>query len=175
MIRRSYTEADLAEAAQALAGHEEGSLLLHAESLGLDPEVLLQVAVGTAGLQLDEESGLAAALTQGAISFMIGFLMGVWLERREDGARELDIALLLPTAARMISRRGRHAVIADCCDLSGVALTEQECATVLAGQVDGLPEERRAALHDTLVRLFESGLATGLALPGSAPARPGAG
>ena len=171
MLRRTYTEADLAEAAQALAEPAEGSLLLQAEALGIDPEVLLRVAVGTAGLQLDQESGFGRALPQGTISFMIGFLMGIWLERRADGPRELDVARLLPTAAQMISRRGRHAVIADCCDLSGVALAEQECAETLAAQVDDLAGEHRAQLRDTLVRLFESGLATGLALPGSAPAR----
>jgi hypothetical protein len=164
-LRRTYTEADLAAAAQALGGAPDESLLVHAEGLGVDPEILLRVAVGTAGLQLDQESGFGGALTQGTISFMIGFLIGLWLEARADGTVSIPAADLLPTAARMVSQRGRHAVIAESCDLNAVALAERECGRTLAAQAGSVADRHRKLLEDALVRLFESGLATGLALP----------
>jgi len=92
---------------------------------------------------------------QGATAFLSGFLSALCL--LESGTRPR--ADSLTRAVATVSSRGRHAVIADHCDLGAVAEIENAVGRSLASDCDD-------ALESTFVRLFESGLATGLVAAG---------
>ena len=71
---------------------------------------------------------------------------------------QTDTADVLVRAVRAVAAWGRHALIAQHCDLGDVASVENAFAAELSSGLDGGEELRRL-----LVRLYESGLATGLA------------
>ena len=75
-----------------------------------------------------------------------------------------------PTLAEHILEAGdadligmARALIADHCDLSDVATLETAICDELAAQAPSCPESQRRRLRVVLVRLFEGGLAVGLA------------
>jgi hypothetical protein len=68
-----------------------------------------------------------------------------------------------------VQERGRHAVIADHCDLAGVARLETVYADALVESID-LPGAEGEALRAPVTQIFEAGLAVGLALAAAADA-----
>ena len=69
----------------------------------------------------------------------------------------------LSLAVESVRARGRHAIIADFCDLAAVAGLEDVYASALLDSI-AAPEDERPVLREAMTRLFESGLATGLVL-----------
>jgi len=103
-----------------------------------------------------EERGLV--VSYGGEAFTAGFLIGVHL-RKEP---RLETALL-GAAVDVVQERGRHAVIADHCDLASVARLETVYSDALVESmaVDG---DERESLRSPVTRIFEAGLAVGLEL-----------
>jgi hypothetical protein len=64
-----------------------------------------------------------------------------------------------------VQERGRHAVIADHCDLASVARVETVYSEALAESMD-VPDADAVQLTSSLTRIFEAGLAVGLGLSG---------
>ena len=91
-------------------------------------------------------------------AFTAGFLIGVHL--REE--LRLEVALLA-AAVDAVQVRGRHAVIADHCDLASVARLETIYSDALVESM-AVAEEEREALRSPVTRIFEAGLAVGLEL-----------
>ena len=97
-------------------------------------------------------------VSYGGEAFTAGFLIGVHLP--DEPSLDAD---LLGAAVDAVQERGRHAVIADHCDLAGVARLETvySDALVESMQVDA---GEREALRSPVTRIFEAGLAVGLEL-----------
>jgi hypothetical protein len=151
-VEHSYVEADFERAAAAVAAEVSPRELV--QRLGVDWEFLTWL-----GLGLANEVSPAEAVASGAEAFNAGFLLGAYLRRGS-----LDVAVeeedtRLPWAVDEVHRRGRHAVIADHCDLGAVARIEEAYAGALAESLE-LPDDRE--IGGAMTRLFESGLATGL-------------
>jgi hypothetical protein len=145
---RDFTERDFLRALDrlpAVRGDELDRLMFAAVSLAAD---------AMAG-----DEGISTGAVQGAGAFISGVLLAIALNDGE--ASDVD-RIWLSDGAAEISARGRHAVIAERCDLQAVAMVEGAYADELAAQVHGLTEEESSRLRDVLVRLFESGLALGL-------------
>ena len=70
---------------------------------------------------------------------------------------------LLAAAVDAVQERGRHAVIADHCDLASVARLETVYSDALVESMAVAAEEREA-LRSPVTRIFEAGLAVGLEL-----------
>jgi hypothetical protein len=131
-----------------------------AEGLGLEWDYLAWIGIGVAEEVLGAGGERLEAVAGGAEAFTAGFLIGAYL----PGARgRKKRGMMVPYAVDHVRRRGRHAVIADYCDLSTVAEFETVYADALVETLDGT-EHERAALHGPVTILFESGLATGLVL-----------
>jgi hypothetical protein len=116
-------------------------------------------AVSLASAEVTDDAGLHLAVFEGAAAFVGGVLLAISLRR--GGGSDLD-RIWLSEGAAEIKSRGRHAVIAEHCDLAAVAAIEREYAHELAGQVRGVADEDADRLRDALIRLFEGGLALGL-------------
>jgi hypothetical protein len=147
-VTSGFAEPDFARAVAVVGGAASPQAL--AAELGIDWEYLTLLGLGVANEVLDDPS----LATGGAQAFYAGFLIGVHLEERDD-----PVGDRLPLAVELVGRRGLHAVIADRCDLAAVARFESTYATALVASLD-----LRADAEPPLTRLFESGLATGLAL-----------
>jgi hypothetical protein len=143
-----YDEQDFAQALAVLEAEPSPARL--AERLGIDWDYLVWLALGLSDEMLDD----ADLVGRGAEAFTAGFLVGVHLPEPHG-----DLGKKLAFAVDHVRRRGRHAIIADHCDLSAVASFEQAYAGALVEALE-LDDERREAV----ARLFESGLATGLVL-----------
>lgn len=144
---------------------EHHDLLSSLRAAGIE---LVEVLVLAAGLAeaLARQDGLD---TEGARECAPAFVIGL-----ADGARrrlpQADIApgCDLADIVDRVAFHGRHTVIAQHCDLSEVATNATLTATLICRasdptvDVDDRPLEMR-----TCVRLFESGLAAGLLLPGN--------
>ena len=143
-----YSEGDFAQAVAVVSAQPEPARLV--ERLGIDWDYLTWLGLGLAEEVVVDPVGQA----RGAEAFVAGFLVGIHLpEPYGDLGRKLSFAV------DNVQRRGRHAIIADHCDLAAVAAFEQ---TYSAALVDAL--ELGDDLRDAVTRLFESGLATGLVL-----------
>jgi hypothetical protein len=116
---------------------------------------LLFAGVDLAVRELADRGELGFAVYEGVGAFVSGVLLAVTL--RDCGLSELD-GLWISRGADTIKRRGRHAVIADQCDLQAVASVEQ----TFAGELSERHPAHVAALRPAFVRLFETGLALGL-------------
>ncbi|MDQ3067589.1 MAG: hypothetical protein M3R12_10640 [Actinomycetota bacterium] len=128
------------------------------ERLGLDWEYLSWLALDAAATVLGEhEERRGVVVSYGGEAFTAGFLIGVHLPAppRPDPER-------LAAAVDAVQERGRHAVIADHCDLASVAQLETVYAGALLESmaIDG----RDADLLSPVTRIFEAGLAVGLEL-----------
>ena len=128
----------------------DGWLQLH----GFDAELMRFVGQCAAHEALRSPGAAGADVGKAATAFLSGFVCGLCMR---DAFRDesLPPADALTKAFAVVGARGRHAVIADHCDLSAVADVETRFVDAVT---DGLGVEERSEL----VRLFESGLATGL-------------
>ena len=137
------------------------------ERLGLDWDYLTWLAVDAAAAVLGERGEQRGdVVSSAAEAFTAGFLIGVHL------AHELPGPDRLAAAVDLVQTRGRHAVIADHCDLTSVARLEDVYSEALVESIALAPAERDE-LRAPVTRVFEAGLAVGLEL-GSGGDRPGA-
>lgn len=160
MMRAGYTEADFARAVEVVG--RSGSLAAVVEGLGIEWDYLSWLALGVAEEVLGRSTdALPEALANGAEAFTAGLLIGVHLpERREQPD---DLGLRVPWAVDEVRDRGRHAIIAEHCDLETITALEKVYASALVEALQ-LPERRMTGLEAAFTRLLESGLATGLVL-----------
>jgi hypothetical protein len=93
-----------------------------------------------------------------AEAFTAGFLIGVHLAREPRPLPER-----LGEAVDLVQVRGRHAVIADHCDLASVARLETVYSEALVESM-GVVEAEREELRAPVTRAFEAGLAVGVEL-----------
>ena len=139
--------------------HELGDgpeLVAWLERQGFDAELVLFAGRAAAAAVLRRESEVEPQGAAGA--FLIGFFAGVSLFEATSQPRSRgDTADSLASAAAAVAERGRHALIADHCDLAEVVEVETRVAQSVTGEVVGDD-------HQIVARLFESGLATALAI-----------
>lgn len=145
---RDFSELDFVSALHRLPTVSEDRL-----------ERLIFAALSLAAAELTDSEGIEAGVFQGAAAFAAGVLLAVALRGGE--AADIDRIWLSGSAAE-IKSRGRHAVIADHCDLRAVAKIERAYAHELATQLPGFTDDEDDRLRAALVRLFEAGLALGL-------------
>jgi hypothetical protein len=153
-VKHTYVEADFERAAAVVASDPSPRELV--QRLGIDWEFLTWLGLGLAA-----ELAPPVAATAGAEAFSAGFLLGAYVRRGSLDVVADQEDTRLPWAVEAVRRRGRHAVIADHCDLAAVARIETAYAEALA---DGLGLTHDRPLREAVTRLFESGLATGLVL-----------
>ena len=151
-MRGSFDADDFDRAVAAVSA--EPSPRLFAERLGIDWDYLGWVALDASAqafASLEDRRGEVVAY--GGEAFTAGFLIGAHIGTGVGGD--------LSRAVDAVQERGRHAIIADHCDLASVARLE----TVYA---DSLVESTAVAdgeeLRAPLTSLFEAGLAVGLEL-----------
>lgn len=129
------------------------------ERLGLDWEYLEWLALDASATVLGEqEEARGVVVSYGAEAFTAGFLIGIHL--REGSRLQPE---RLSAALDAVQERGRHAVIADHCDLASVAHVETVYSDALVESLM-VAEDEREALRSPATRLFEVGLAVGLEL-----------
>lgn len=129
------------------------------ERLGIDWDYLSWLALDASATVLgeqDEQRG--AVVSYAGEAFTAGFLIGLHLPRDPRPAPER-----LGAAVDVVQVRGRHAVIADHCDLASVARLETVYTEALVESL-GIVEAEREALLSPVTRIFEAGLAVGLEL-----------
>ena len=129
------------------------------ERLGIDWDYLTWLGLDASASVLGErgeERGVVVSYA--AEAFTAGFLIGVHLAREVRPAPER-----LAAAVDLVQVRGRHAVIADHCDLTSVARLETVYSDALVESIGVAPGERDE-LRAPVTRVFEAGLAVGLEL-----------
>jgi len=148
----SYDAADF-DRAVALVSMEASPRVL-VERLGLDWEYLTWLALDASATALGEHHETRGVVASyGGEAFTAGFLIGVHL--REPPQLE---AALLGAAVDAVQERGRHAVIADHCDLASVGRLETVYSAALVESM-AVAEDEREALRSPVTRIFEAGLA----------------
>ena len=153
----SYEAGDF-DRAVALVSAEPSPQKL-AERLGFDWEYLTWLALDASAMVLGEqEESRGVVVSYGAEAFTAGFLIGVHLREEPQPP-----AALLAAAVDAVQERGRHAVIADHCDLASVARLETVYWDALVESM-AVAEGEREALRSPVTRIFEAGLAVGLEL-----------
>jgi hypothetical protein len=132
------------------------------EAVGIEWDYLAWLALGVAQELLGKSTAaLPEALANGAEAFTAGLLIGIHLpERREQAA---DLGARVSWAVDEVHERGRHAIIAEHCDLETTAVLERVYSATLVETLK-LSEQRVIGLAAAFTRLLEAGLATGLAL-----------
>ena len=127
--------------------------------LGLDWEYLAWLALDASEAVLGEHAEQrGVVVSYGGEAFTAGFLIGVHLH--EPPVPE---PAKLTAAVDLVQERGRHAVIADHCDLASVAQIEDAYAGALVESLD-VADADGDELRSPLTRIFEAGLAVGLEL-----------
>ncbi|MGH3071792.1 MAG: hypothetical protein ACRDNB_05925 [Gaiellaceae bacterium] len=127
------------------------------ERLGIDWDYLAWLALDASATVLgeqDERRGVV--VSYGGEAFTAGFLIGVHLPAEPRLRPER-----LGYAVDVVQGRGRHAVIADHCDLASVARLETVYAGALVESME-TPGGGDPALRSSVTRIFEAGLAVGL-------------
>jgi hypothetical protein len=157
-MRANYVDDDFRRAMDIVGSAFQPSEL--AQGIGVDWDYLAWLGIGISEEVLGPLSERLEAVANGAEAFAAGFLIGAYLS---DGARQRSRGDTVAWAVERVRERGRHAIIADYCDLDTVARFEQVYAEALVAGLD-LPELERGELHAPVTILFESGLATGLVL-----------
>jgi len=155
-VNEGYETGDF-ERAVALVSSEPSPAAL-VEQLGLDWEYVAWLALDASEAVLGEhaeQSGLVASY--GGEAFTAGFLIGVHLHEHPDSK-----PAKLTAAVDLVQERGRHAVIADHCDLASVARVEDVYAGALVESMDS--DADGDELRSPLTRIFEAGLAVGVEL-----------
>jgi hypothetical protein len=156
-MKANYLESDFQRALDIVGSGPAPSAL--AEGLGVEWDYLAWLGIGVAEEVLGAHAERLENVANGAEAFTAGFLLGAYL----PGATGKKKGKMIPYAVDHVRKRGRHAVIADYCDLSAVARFETVYADALV-QLLHADEHERAALQVPIAILFESGLATGLVL-----------
>jgi len=157
-VKANYGEADFQRAMDIVGGSVPPNAL--AEGLGVEWDYLAWLGIGVAEEVLGDRSDRLENVANGAEAFTAGFLLGAYLPGAKGRKKR---GKMVPYAVEHVRRRGRHAVIADYCDLSAVAQFETIYAEALVESLDP-DEHERAELQLPVTILFESGLATGLLL-----------
>ena len=128
------------------------------ERLGIDWNHLTWLALDAAAAVLGErEEQRGDIVSNTAEAFTAGFLIGVHLAGTTPEHDRLGAAVDL------VQTRGRHAVIADHCDLTSVAHLETLYSDALVESM-ALPPAEREELRSPVTRVLETGLAVGLEL-----------
>lgn len=162
-VLASYDENDFERAVATVSGEASPHVL--AERLGIEWDYLGWLALGVAEEVLREHEPDAAVepephvVAYCAEAFTAGFLIGSFLP-----PDAVPRGRLLPLAVDGVQKRGRHAVIADHCDLSSVARLETMYSAALVESMPLGPDDDAGQFEQPVTRIFESGLATGLAL-----------
>jgi hypothetical protein len=157
-LKGNYDADDFDRAVAVVGAQPSPQRLL--EQLGVDWEYLTRLALDASEAVLATEHVRdGAGVAYGAEAFTAGFLIGVHLPAEPPGGDAEQLA----RAVDAVQERGRHAVIADHCDLAGVARLETVYAEAL---VESMPlvDGERDALRSPVTRIFEAGLAVGLEL-----------
>jgi hypothetical protein len=165
-VNAGYETRDF-ERAVALVGSEPSPEAL-VERLGLDWDYLAWLALDASETVLGEHiEERGAVVSYGGEAFTAGFLIGVHLHERPvpEPAR-------LTAAVDLVQERGRHAVIADHCDLASVARIEDVYAGALVESL-AVADPDGDELRSPLTRIFEAGLAVGLELGSGGDGDPG--
>jgi hypothetical protein len=157
-MKATYVDTDFRRAMDIVGAAFQPKEL--AQGIGVDWDYLAWLGIGVAEEALGTHGGRLEAVANGAEAFTAGFLIGAYLPQ---GARLHGRGDTVAWAVERVRERGRHAVIAEYCDLDTVARFEQVYAQALVEGVD-VPEVERSELRGPLTILFESGLATGLVL-----------
>lgn len=132
------------------------------ERLGVDWDYLGWLALDASAVVLGEaREHRGAVVAYGGEAFTAGFLIGAHLP--SNGACVASTQARLGAAVDTVQERGRHAVIADRCDLASVARLENVYSDALVESID-VPEPDREELRTPVTRIFETGLAVGLSL-----------
>ena len=156
-VLRSY-DADDFDRAVAVVSVEASPRAL-VERLGLDWEYLEWLALDASATVLGEHlEARGVVVSYGGEAFTAGFLIAIHLRERPQLEAEL-----LGAAVDAVQERGRHAVIADHCDLASVARLETVYSDALVESMAVAAGEREA-LRSPVTRIFEAGLAVGLEL-----------
>src|SRR4051794_9112909 len=124
-MRHTYLEADFERAAAVVSAETSPRELV--QRLGIDWEFLTWLGIGLAA-----ELAPPDAATGGAEAFGAGFLLGAYLRRGVESATVEEEGTRLPWAVEEVRSRGRHAVIAEHCDLGAVARIETAYAGALS-------------------------------------------
>jgi hypothetical protein len=152
----TFVEADFARAVAIVGGDADLNALTR--RLGIDWDFLEYLALGVAD-EVSQELVSPLPQGEGADAFVAGFLIGIFLIEPRDSIRRIGEGL--SRAVDTVRERGRHAVIAEVCDLDSVAAFETVYSESLALSLDFGSRKR---MLESAVRLFESGLATGIVL-----------
>jgi hypothetical protein len=159
-VPESFDAADFDRAVALVSAEPSPEKLV--ERLGLDWDYLAWLALDASAAVLGEHAERrGVVVSYGGEAFTAGFLIGVHLRERPDAEPER-----LTAAVDMVQERGRHAVIADHCDLASVARVEDVYAGALVESLD-IAEADADVLRSPLTRIFEAGLAVGLELSSS--------
>lgn len=154
-----YDAADFDRAVAAVSA--EASPRALAERLGVDWEYLRWVALDASAqvfAALEERRG--EVVSYGGEAFTAGFLIGAHMGPPGSGLCVSETQSL-SRAVDAVQERGRHAIIADHCDLASVARLETVYAeSLVESMAVGDPEE----LRGVVTSIFEAGLAVGLEL-----------
>jgi hypothetical protein len=139
--------------------------------LGIDWDYLSWLALDASATVLGEsEERRGAVVAYGGEAFTAGFLVGAHLAPRGEACVDSTQARL-SRSVDAVQVRGRHAVIADHCDLASVARIETLYADALVESLD-VPGADAEGLRAAVTRIFEAGLAVGLGLSGRDGAGP---
>ena len=153
----SFDSADFDRAVALVSAEPSPKTLV--EQLGLDWDYLAWLALDASAAVLGEHAERRdVVVSYGGEAFTAGFLIGVHLH-----GHPIPEAARLTAAVDMVQERGRHAVIADHCDLASVARVEDVYAGALVESLD-IAEVDGDQLRSPLTRIFEAGLAVGLEL-----------
>lgn len=152
-----YAAADFDRAVARVSAEASPRALV--ERLGIDWDYLGWLALDASATVLGEQAEQrGAVVSYGGEAFTAGFLIGVHLPAEQHVRPER-----LGHAVELVQDRGRHAVIADHCDLASVARLETVYAGSLLESMEGVDGDN-AAVCSSVTRIFEAGLAVGLEL-----------
>jgi len=156
-VSESYEAGDFERAVALVSAEPSPEALV--ERLGLDWEYVAWLALDASVAVLGEHAEQRGiVVSYGGEAFTAGFLIGVHLH--EGSVPE---PAKLTAAVDLVQERGRHAVIADHCDLASVARVEDVYAGALVESLD-VADADVDQLRSPLTRIFEAGLAVGLEL-----------
>ena len=129
------------------------------ERLGVDWEYLSWLALdASAAVLAEQDERRREVVSFTGEAFTAGFLIGSHLAGEPRATPDR-----LGTAVDLVQVRGRHAVIADHCDLASVARLETIYSDALVESMQ-VADPERDALRAPVTRVFEAGLAVGLEL-----------
>jgi hypothetical protein len=160
-VSSGFDAGDFDRAVELLSAEPSPQALV--ERLGLDWDYLGWLAVDASAAVLggrNEERG--AVVAYGGEAFTAGFLIGAHLGSA-NAPRAPERQGRLGRAVDAVQERGRHAVIADHCDLASVARLETIYAAALVQSMD-IHGQDADELRTPVTQIFETGLAVGLEL-----------